>query len=390
VDNGQHLLMGCYRNTMSFLDKIGAAHKVGFQKNMSVSYIEPGKGRFALSCPPLPSPLHLVAGLLRFPTLGLGEKIGILTAGNRLAKQEHDENEKVGEWLVRERQSPASVKYFWEPLVLATLNASTAEASVRLLGQVFRLAFLSGAKNSTMGFARVGLSRLYTEDARSYLEARGGQVLREATVDRLELDAKGRVSGVRLRNGRTLKAAKVISAVPHFALQKLIPISLQKEGEPFGYLPSLWSSPILSIHLWLDREVTGESWAGLIGTDVQWVFNKKRIFAEGEGNYLSLVISHAVDYLKVPAKTILKKALGELEQAFPGAKGAKVLHAVTLMEANATLSAHPAVQKLRPQSKTVLENFFLAGDWIDTGLPATIESAVLSGKMASQALHAMF
>src|SRR5579872_1263372 len=121
VDNGQHLFMGCYHHTLRFLEKIGARPKVEFQKNLSVTYLEPNGKKSFLSCPALPAPLHLVAGFLRFQPLTFTEKISILMAGNRLARHTHGEKGLVSEWLSSERQSTASIKYFWEPLVLATL-----------------------------------------------------------------------------------------------------------------------------------------------------------------------------------------------------------------------------------------------------------------------------
>jgi uncharacterized protein with NAD-binding domain and iron-sulfur cluster len=150
----------------------------------------------------------------------------------------------------------------------------------------------------------------------------------------------------------------------------------------FSRIRRLESSPIFSISLWFDRPVTDREFVGMLDTKVQWLFNKAKIFSlSGDKGYVSLVISGAHKYLGMPNEEILKTCLEELGLCFPESREANLLHRLIQREKNATLSPRPGFSKYRLSQKTPVRNLYLCGDWTDTGFPATIESAVLSGHM---------
>jgi uncharacterized protein with NAD-binding domain and iron-sulfur cluster len=195
---------------------------------------------------------------------------------------------------------------------------------------------------------------------------------------------------VRLRDGRRLSASNFIAAVPPAHLLRILP-----EGAGanpfFARLGEIESSPIICAHAWFDREITDAAFVGFIGTATQWLFNKRRIFAEhGEraGGYLSFVISGARKLVDLGNEELLDLITGDLHAMIPGASGALLVKALVLKEKQATMSPSPQCDRLRPRLATPIENLFLAGDWIQTGLPATIESAVASGHSAAGALVA--
>ena len=163
-------------------------------------------------------------------------------------------------------------------------------------------------------------------------------------------------------------------------------------AEPFfSRLAGLSSSPIICVHLWLDREVTESPFVGFIGTTTQWLFNKRRIFAQrGENHpgYLSFVISGARGLVDRSYDEILEIVTRDLHAMMPRAREANIVKSLVLKEKNATMAPDLRSHQLRPTAKTPIENFFLAGDWIQTGLPATIESAVISGRAAAAAVAA--
>jgi 2-polyprenyl-6-methoxyphenol hydroxylase-like FAD-dependent oxidoreductase len=143
------------------------------------------------------------------------------------------------------------------------------------------------------------------------------------------------------------------------------------------------ASPILTVNLWLDRTVMADPFVGLPGRTMQWVFDKRVLFG-GDAAHLSLVSSGASPLLALSDAELVGTALDELMNALPDARSAKLLRATVIREPRATFSlalGEPA----RPGTQTPVRGLYLAGDWIDTGLPATIESAVRSGHAAAEA-----
>ncbi|MBI4641024.1 MAG: FAD-dependent oxidoreductase [Candidatus Tectomicrobia bacterium] len=386
VDNGQHLFMGCYTYTIAFLKKIGSLEKLKFQENLNVDFAGKAIGLTSLACPSLPAPLHLLGGLLGLKSLSFRDKLSLARAGLSLFLSKGKESDNldhltVDEWLTLMGQPERVRRNFWNIVTIATLNESPKIASAQLFVRVIQEALLSGKEKSRIAISTVGLSELYTEDAQKFLEAHGGEVIRNANVVTLEI-RHGQVEAVKLKSGERLQSDLYISAVPHFALRHLLPKELLEEGAPFSALNSLKSSPILAINLWFDRPITDREFIGLLDTQVHWVFNKGAIFSHPhrEGAYLSLVISGAHDLVHLSKEELLHLALKELQELFPEARRATLLHHLIIKEKRATLSPEKGIGKIRLSQKTPFSNFFLVGDWTDTGLPATIEGAVYSGK----------
>jgi uncharacterized protein with NAD-binding domain and iron-sulfur cluster len=144
------------------------------------------------------------------------------------------------------------------------------------------------------------------------------------------------------------------------------------------------SKTIVTVNLWYDRQVMEEPFVGLPGRAMQWVFDKRLAFGS-ESSHLSLVASGADVLAAEDAASLVARAAREVQAAIPGARGATLLRGTAVREKHATFSL-AAGQPARPATRTGLNGFFLAGDWIDTGLPGTIESAVVSGRMAAQAI----
>ncbi|MGH9470777.1 MAG: FAD-dependent oxidoreductase [Terriglobia bacterium] len=174
----------------------------------------------------------------------------------------------------------------------------------------------------------------------------------------------------------------VISAVPCFELARLLPQPLLHEGVFFHPLTVMRPTPIISVNLWFDREITDMEFAGLRGTTIQWLFNKRKILRSGEP-YISLVISGAHKYIERSKDELLALVLGELRDLFPAAREAKLVHSLVVKERFATFSPRVAAARQRLASETPVRGLHLAGDWTATGLPATIESAVKSGYTAA-------
>lgn len=395
VDNGQHVLMGCYGETLDLLERIGAYGQLVFHEDLEIEMLA-GPGRSAmLKTARLPGPLHMTAALLGYRHLGVAERVAVMRGGLRmLAMRRFGGGElrrlTVTQLMDRLGQSQASRRCFWYPLSIATLNDEPQLSSAALLAEVLKRAFFSRRRDSAFVYSRVGLSDLYCTGAQRLIERAGGKVVSHAIVEMLELGAQGEVASVRLREGRPIEASDFISAVPAPQLLRFLPENAV--ADPFfSRLAGLSSSPIICVHVWLDRKVTDSPFIGFIGTTTQWLFNKRQIFAargEAHPGYLSFVISGARKLVDRSNQEILDIVLNDLHAMIPAARGARIVKSLVLKEKNATMAPNPESYALRPTTKTPIANFFLAGDWIQTGLPATIESAVISGRAAAAAVCA--
>ena len=402
VDNGQHLMMGCYKDTRWFLRTIGSDHLAALQRNLHIDFLHPQNGMSSLSCPSLPAPLHILWGLLGLGTLSLRDRLKLLKVGLELRKNPARIEPKldsltVDEWLNKLGQPEQNKKYLWDIIAIGSLNDDPRTVSALLFYRVLRAAFLGSRENSSMLVPRVGLSELFVEPSVRYLRSRGSDVLTGCGVEQLVLEGD-RVSAVHCSDGVRRAARAIVSAVPAYALLPLLENSVRhsersEESEVTtttlrSLLESLRrfeSSPIITIYLWLDRPIIDSEFVALLDSSVQWIFNKSKILnlQDSARQYLSLVISGAAEYVEMGKEEIVRLAMEDLRKAIPQAREARVMHSLVIKEKRATFSPKPGLEALRPSTKTQFENFFLAGDWTNTGYPATIEGAVMSGRRAA-------
>jgi predicted NAD/FAD-dependent oxidoreductase len=228
----------------------------------------------------------------------------------------------------------------------------------------------------------VPLDELFAEPAARVIETRGGVVLRKSPA-RIHVDQTGAIESVNAGTAR-IDTRVVISAVAWHALGRLwdgeTPASIQplvENGTALG------SSPIVTVNFWFDGPVLTEPFIGLIGGPMHWVFDKSAIFGEQAG-HLSVVSSGASDLASMDNAAITGAVLEQLRRALPLVRSRKLLRSVVVREHRATFSLAPG-GPARPAAATALPEFYLAGDWTDTGLPGTIEGAVKSGRTAAEA-----
>ena len=384
VDNGQHVFLGCCRQYIGLLKRLGVWHKAYLQKRMRVRVIDKVWGESVLQSGSLPPPLHLLPSLLRFRSFSPAEKVRAAYAMTRIrsldrAARRDLDGVTFADWLRAHGQTENAIRGFWNLIVLPTLNGDAATVSADLALMVFQEGFLRDRNGANVGWARVGLSALLAEAARQYIESRGGEV-------RL---GRG-VSGIRVEDGRAAisgpdeEAQFIVMALDHRSLLTLLPKPLREEPF-FGRIGHIDTSPIVNVHLWYDRRVTDREFAACLNTPLQWVFNKSKLWGlEGDGQYLDISLSGAQEFAEMPAREIIELFRREVQSLFPAARTAELRRGLVVKQRDATFAAHPGVARLRPSQRTPVGNLFLAGDWTDTGWPATMESAVRSGLMAAR------
>jgi zeta-carotene desaturase len=394
VDNGQHVLLGCYHETFAFLRRLGADHLVDLQDRLEVAYVDRNGAASTLRCPAWPSPWHLVGGVLRWPALSLRDRASVARLGPALMRARrwvsgeviaaHDlagTDETVEAWLARHGQGARIREMLWEPLALAALNQDIRTAAalpfVRVLGGVFG----PGPRDSAICLSSVPLDEAYAEPARRLLERLGSEVRLNALA-RVVVDRK-RVVGVEVRDAPDITASRVIVAVPWHDLPAVFRGDTHALDDVMASAAATAASPIVTVNLWCDRPVIGAPFVGLPGRVMQWVFDKGAILGRGF-SHLSLVSSGAEDVLRRSNAALVDLAASELRGAFPAMRDAVVRRGLVVREPRATFSLAPG-QPPRPPTRTAVEGLYLAGDWVDTGLPATIEGAVVSGHRAADA-----
>ena len=182
-------------------------------------------------------------------------------------------------------------------------------------------------------------------------------------------------------------ADAVVSAVPPDALPPLIP-EQWRALPPFSGLKRLGRSPIVSVEMWLDRTVVDRPMLGLRECEVEWVFDKGRLFGrEGAPQHLGFIVSAAFRSAQKKNAELVAAAEEALRRYFPAMADAQIERTLVLREPAATFAATLEAEALRPGAETEIPGLVLAGDWTDTGLPATIEGAVRSGLRAAESVE---
>ena len=391
VDNGQHVLLGCYTATFAFLREIDAVDHVRMQPQLAVTMIDRAGRRTELACPALPPPLHLLAGLLEWDALDWRDKLAALGMAAPLSTARRQlkggtviaasPGETVDAWLVRNGQTKRLREMLWHPLALAALNQPAEVAAAPPFARVLAEMFGSDARAAAIGLPAKPLHQMYAEPARRFIESHGGAVLAGITarivVERDEVVA---VDG----GGQRWTAGAVVAAVPWFALRELFDVPPPALETIMSRAARMASSPIVTVNLWFDRQVIDRPFLGLPGRAMQWVFDKRSMHGDG-ASHLSLVSSGASPLVGMANGSLVATAHQELLEALPEMRAARLQRATVIREPHATFSLAPG-QPARPSTTTPVRRLFLAGDWIDTGLPATIESAVRAGHLAAEAV----
>ena len=388
VDNGQHVYLGCCTAYTGFLQQLGVFERTTLQRRLRIPVVD-RKGKVGLfsAAPFLPAPLHLLPSFLTFPHLGLHDKVRAGLAMlriHRIDREKHRdalEGQTFKDWLKQHGQSDRSCDVLWNLITLPILNDSVNDVSAYMGIMAFQDGLLHGRTSANIGYSRVGLTELISDAAKDYITQRGGQVLLGNTATTLII-TNGNVTGVDT-GSEVLPTDTVVSAVPWDVLPELLSPDLA--ADPF-FAPAnqLDWSPIVGIHVWYDRPVMEEDFLATLDSPLQWVFNKSRIQGlPGPGQYLCVSMSGAWAHTPMTKEALRAMVLPELERVFPEAATSTLERFIVVKQLAATFRCTPGAQAYRLPQQTPVGNLVLAGDWTQTGWPATMESAVRSGQLAA-------
>lgn len=388
IDNGQHVLAASYQETRRLLRCLGQEDAIRFQQPLAIHFRFNRRRDFPFRAWRLPAPLHFLLPLLLGAPLSRSDRRFLFRWGLRYRKTapERLKSLTVSQWLNEAGQSPLLEQLLWEPLTLATLNTPLRQASAFLLYQVLQKAFLGNAAESGLGLAKRMLGEIFARPAERFIRQQGGEIRTFCTAKRL-LREGDRISAVLTQKNERIEVREIISALPPNALARLLSDSEIGDAVPTD-ITAFRYSPIITVNLWCRRAIPGGFPAGLVDSPLQWIFELPGPAQKPGLHGYSFVISAAENLVDMDAQSLLDLCDRECRHFF--ARGLRdyfqPVHSKIVKEKQATFLQTPQSLSLRPPPRTALANLTLAGDWIDTGLPATIESAVLSGRMAVEAL----
>jgi squalene-associated FAD-dependent desaturase len=398
VDNCQHVSMACCTNLADFCQRVGIDTML--RREPALVFLSP-EGRVSrLQAGPGPAPFHLAGSFLSASFLSTRDKLQV-AYGLACLAWGHDERpgESVADWLSRHRQGLRAINLFWATVLISALNERLDQMDVGHARKVFLDGFLRNRTGFQLELPLVPLGELYGTRLERWLGDHEVAVRLTTGVRVINYDDENAALGVVLRSGETLTADFVVLAVPFDRVRGLIPDALIPRLPALAQLDLLKAAPITGIHLWFDRSVCPFDHVVTPGRLIQWVFNHTAIQGRsaavasdtsqtGLGQYLQLVISASYDLLALDKIAIRDAVLNELAEIWPAARSAQLLRWWVVTEHGATFAVRPGVEAHRPPQRTQIDGLFLAGDWTNTGWPATMEGAVRSGYLAAQEILA--
>ena len=389
IDNGQHVFVGACDQFQKYILDIGAKDQIRLEERLNFPVLKNGKTSW-LRAKNLPGKLANLSALLGYGHVGLAGKLRILWGllSIRLARLKfnspHD-HVSFDDWLRDHWQNDETIDNFWNLIILPSLNDQITAVSAHTGIELFKIALLGSPRNPAMGIPLAGLSTLVGENARRYIEDHGGEIRTGVDVESVNIES-GHITGVATATGESINGEAVVSAVPAADMTPLIPGSGEGPEDFFTAAETVRTAPIVAIHIWYDRPVMTEPFVATLDSPLQWVFNDTDLKSKAdEGQHIVISLSGAWEWQDRPKEELRKIFLTEMQNAFPRACDAAVEKFAVVKMLEATFRVEPGSRKSRLSQRTPLPGFYLAGDWTDTGWPATMEGAARSGYMAASA-----
>ena len=370
VDNGQHLLMGCYDGTLKFLEKIGATENFERFRKINVPFLEKGGRQTYLNVRSFLYPFNLASALFRFNAVPASKRFKIFIPFFSLLSINESFADNLNAWLSSLKQDPVLQKAFWNILSIGALNAPPEKSDVKIFKNVLSKMFLSGNKGFEFIIPSKPLTEAYALPAKKFIENNGGEIFLSERAVSVKTQ-RGKITEVITTKRKLKEFDAVISSVPFRQAKKIFGENFLPEIED-----SISYSPILNLHIGLKNNPLNCKFAALIDSKIHWVFN--------HGSYITLVTSAAFELIEKSKEEISETLLAELQNYIPLFYNDLVTGIEITKEKEATFVPSAKFEKLRKKIKSPFKNLLLAGDWTHPGLPATIESAVLSGFSAGR------
>lgn len=372
LDNSQHVILGCCTEVIDLLTRISSIGLVRFHD--SVEFLDKSGDRLRINSSPLPAPLHTLPSLMRTHYISTSEKWALARVLLKMRIRPPDEGATADGYLKSLGCTKNLLHRVIEPIVVSALNEGLGQASAKYARMVLLTSLMETRNGYHLGVPSVPLADLLASPARRYLTDRGCDIRLSTKVAGLNMDGD-RVRSVFTAQGKEIKGDAYVCAVT--------PSSLKALGYETTACRSLAWHSIVSVHLFFDKVEFGFDQVCLVDEPFQWVFNKNS--DSTKYGYIQAVASAADNIARLPVTAVANLALQAAGKAAPEIRGMPVVRSLVYRGTRATFATNSNID-CRPGCKTDLDNLFIAGDWTDTGWPATLESAVRSGRDAAGAV----
>lgn len=388
VDIGPHILLSEYRNMLQLLEQLGTRDQLVWNRGEFLTLADDPPLRICMH--PLPAPLHfgpsmLAARQVSLKALGSNARLLYRVLGLDQAElQALDQRD--AEAVLREYGVDESfIDWFWRSACMAIMNVPLERCSAGALFGFFR--HMIGQSGYQVGFAGGPLADLYAPAARARIEAAGGRVLTGTRVAALTGDAAA-LTGLQLADGTELTARSCVAALPPQDLLPLLPAAWRRYPG-LARLGDFAPSPYVSTYLWFDHKLTDRRlWTRLWSPETlsydSYDLSNIRPDRSRRGSLIAsnIIYSHRAERLS--EAQIIERVRAELAEFLPEAARAPLRHARVHRIPMAIPAPYPGSEALRPEPGVPVQDLYLAGDWIRTGLPASMESAVRGGWLAAE------
>ncbi|NEP87704.1 MAG: 15-cis-phytoene desaturase [Okeania sp. SIO2C2] len=403
-ETGLHIFFGAYPNMLQLFKELNIEDRLQWKQHTMI-FNQPEKpGTYSrFDFPDIPAPLNGVVAILRNnDMLTWPEKIrfGIGLIPAMLQGQEYVEKMDrytFSEWLKKQNVPPRVEKEVFIAMSKALNFIGPEEISSTVILTALNR-FLQEKNGSKMAFLDGSPTERLCQPLVDYITKGGGEVELNAPIKEFLLNDDGKVSGFLIRglNGsedRVITADAYVSAMPVDPLKTMLPKPWQ-QMEYFQKLNGLEGVPVINLHLWFDRKLTDIDHLLFSRSPLLSVYadmsNTCREYANPDRSMLELVLAPAKDWISKSDQEIIAATMAELEKLFPhhftGNSPAKLLKSHVVKTPRSVYKATSGRQDCRPSQVTPIANFFLTGDYTMQRYLASMEGAVLSGKLTAQAI----
>ncbi len=388
VDNGQHVILGACTEYLKLLEKLGQSEAFYLPTRLEFPVVYGGRtakfrnGRI----------LGIFSAIIGYSHLSLIERLGVLKCGLKLRMMDSAtldsqelKNMSFESWLRQKDQDTNALRRFWALFIVPIFNSAIDQVAAYDAIVFIREVMFGRSKDSAIGVPLAGLSEIMGSPAAEYLARQGGELLAGQAAMNIKIDdSSGFV--IALSSGLQLKSQTVVCAVTPDVLGTLLPESLA-ELPFFQPLNKIQTTPIVGVNIWYESPIISEPLVSVLQSDLQWVFNLSLIRGSQKNrpHQVAVSLSDAGTWMTMDKQDVRKLILEAMADVFPRARRSKVIKAMVVKSRAATIKVLPGASRTRLGHKTPVPGLFLAGDWTDTGMPATMEGAVRSGNIAADA-----
>ncbi len=384
------VLMGHHRATLALLKELGTADRALLSNELRFEFLLPGGHLIGLMQPWLPAPFQTIAGLLLFGGLPLADRWRLLDVIERSwegdpALPPNLDQRTAEDWLAERGQSERARADIWAPLARFLIGDDPATISASALVSTFTRCFLAARRHARLAVPAESIQTLLLQPLADRLTRAGGTIRHQAEAVLIHVEGE-RVTGLRLRDGATLTADHYVMALPHKQVTPLLPERALTHFAYFQQLTRLSDSPALVVHLRIDQALQAPRLVLFARRTFHWLAGRPS--PNRGGTIVSVVATGKSELAERTDQELTELALRELIYAYPGTDASKLLDSRVVREPRAFLTLSPGTRVLRPLPQSPFHNLYIGGDWTDTGLPATLESAIASGTSCADIITA--